>query len=151
MAKDFEYPETAKDNTVDDYYGTKVADPYRWLENVESPETLAWIKKENALSLPYLEKLPSREDFQKRLTKLLKFERYSSPYWEGGRYITKKMTVYRIRMSSTRSKNLDETPQVVLDPNKLAEDGTISVSTTALSSDGRFFAYGLESRRLRLE
>jgi len=145
MAKDFEYPETAKDNTVDDYYGTKVADPYRWLENVDSPETLAWIKKENALSLPYLEKLPSREDFQKRLTKLLKFERYSSPYWEGGRYIYEKNDGLQNQDVIYTVKNLDETPQVVLDPNKLAEDGTISVSTTALSSDGRFFAYGLES------
>jgi prolyl oligopeptidase len=145
MAKNFEYPEAAKDKTVDDYYGTKVDDPYRWLENVDSPETVAWIKKENALSLPYLEKLPSRGDFQKRLTKLLKFERYSSPYWEGGRYIYQKNDGLQNQDVIYTVKNLDDTPQVVLDPNKLAEDGTISVSTTALSSDGRFFAYGLES------
>src|SRR5258708_22417892 len=145
MAKNYEYPEAAKDKTVDDYFGTKVADPYRWLENVDSPETVAWIKKENAISLPYLEKLPSRGDFQERLTKLLKFERYSSPYWEGGRYIYEKNDGLQNQDVIYTVKEVDDKPKVVLDPNKLAEDGTISVSTTALSSDGRFFAYGLES------
>ncbi len=145
MAKNYEYPEAAKDKTMDDYFGTKVADPYRWLENVDSPETVAWIKKENTISLPYLEKLPSRGDFQERLTKLLKFERYSSPYWEGGRYIYEKNDGLQNQDVIYTVKDLDDTPQVVLDPNKLAEDGTISVSTTSLSSDGRFFAYGLES------
>jgi prolyl oligopeptidase len=145
MAKNYEYPETAKDGTVDDYHGTKVADPYRWLENSDSPETVAWIKKENAISLPYLEKLPSREDFQQQLTKLLRFERYSAPYWEGGRYIYEKNDGLQNQNVIYTVKDLNDAPQVVLDPNKLAADGTISVSTTALSSDGKFFAYGLES------
>jgi prolyl oligopeptidase len=145
MAKNYEYPDTAKDNQVDDYHGTKIADPYRWLEDSDSPETVDWIKKENAISLPYLEKLPSRGDFQERLTKLLKFERYSTPYWEGGRYIYKKNDGLQNQDVIYTVKELSHAPQVVLDPNKLAADGTISVSTTALSSDGRFFAYGLES------
>jgi prolyl oligopeptidase len=145
MAKNYEYPDTAKDNQVDDYHGTKIADPYRWLEDSDSPETVDWIKKENAISLPYLEKLPSRGDFQERLTKLLKFERYSPPYWEGGRYIYKKNDGLQNQDVIYTVKELSDAPQVVLDPNKLAADGTISVSTTALSSDGRFFAYGLES------
>ena len=145
MAKNYEYPDTAMDSQVDDYHGTKIADPYRWLENSDSPETVDWIKKENAISLPYLEKLPSRGDFQERLTKLLKFERYSTPDWEGGRYIYEKNDGLQNQDVIYTVKELSDAPQVVLDPNKLAADGTISVSTTALSSDGRFFAYGLES------
>jgi prolyl oligopeptidase len=145
MAKDYEYPKTTKDDTVDDYHGTKIADPYRWLENSDSPETVAWIKQENALSLPYLEKLPSRDDFQEKLTKLLKFERYSAPYWEGGRYIYEKNDGLQNQSVIYTVRELTDTPEVVLDPNKLAADGTISVSTTSLSSDGKFFAYGLET------
>jgi len=145
MAKNYEYPETTKEDTVDDYHGTKIADPYRWLENSDSPETIAWIKKENAISLPYLEKLPSRGDFQERLTKLLKFERYSPPYWEGGRYIYDKNDGLQNQNVIYTVKTLSDAPEVVLDPNKLAADGTISVGVTALSSDGKFFAYGLES------
>jgi prolyl oligopeptidase len=145
MAKNYEYPETAKEDTIDDYHGTKIADPYRWLENSDSPETVAWIKKENALSMPYLEKLPSRGDFQERLTKLLKFERYSTPYWEGGRYIFEKNDGLQNQDVIYTVKDLSDAPQVVLDPNKLAADGTISISTTSLSSDGTFFAYGLEA------
>src|SRR6266576_2550143 len=144
MAKNYEYPETTKEETVDDYHGTKIADSYRWLENSDSPETIAWIKKENAISLPYLEKLPSRGDFQERLTKLLKFERYSPPYWEGGRYIYDKNDGLQNQNVIYTVKTLSDAPQVVLDPNKLAADGTISVGSTALSSDGKFFPYGLE-------
>ncbi|HET9376516.1 MAG TPA: prolyl oligopeptidase family serine peptidase [Chthoniobacterales bacterium] len=145
MAKNYGYPDAPKGNQVDDYHGTKIADPYRWLENSDSPETVDWIKKENAISLPYLEKLPSRPDFQERITKLLKFERYSPPYWEGGRYIYEKNDGLQNQDVIYTVKELTDAPQVVLDPNKLATDGTISVSVTALSSDGRFFAYGLES------
>ena len=145
MAKNYGYPDAPEGNQVDDYHGTKIADPYRWLENSDSPETVDWIKKENAISLPYLEKLPSRPDFQERITKLLKFERYSPPYWEGGRYIYEKNDGLQNQDVIYTVKELTDAPQVVLDPNKLATDGTISVSVTALSSDGRFFAYGLES------
>jgi prolyl oligopeptidase len=145
LAKTYEYPDATKGDTVDDYRGTKIADPYRWLENSDSPETIAWIKQENAISLPYLEKLPDREDFQQRLTKLLKFERYSPPYWEGGRYIYEKNDGLQNQDVIYTVKELSDAPQVVLDPNKLAADGTISVSVTALSPDGKYFAYGLET------
>jgi prolyl oligopeptidase len=145
LAKTYEYPTATKGDTVDDYHGTKVADPYRWLENSDSPETVAWINQENALSMPYLEKLPDRGDFQERLTKLLKFERYTPPYWEGGRYIYEKNDGLQNQDVIYTVKELSDAPQVVLDPNKLAADGTISVSITALSSDGKYFAYGLEA------
>jgi prolyl oligopeptidase len=145
MARSYEYPEAKKGETVDDYYGIKVPDPYRWLENSDSPETVCWITKENALSLPYLQKLPDREDFQQRLTRLLKFERYSAPYWEGGRYIYEKNDGLQNQNVIYTVKELTDAPQIVLDPNQLAADGTISVGVSELSSDGKFFAYGLES------
>jgi prolyl oligopeptidase len=145
MGGALKYPVAKKQDVVDDYFGTKVADPYRWLENTDSPETLAWVKAENELSLPYLEKLPDRNDFHERLTKLLNYERYSTPYWIGGRYIYQKNDGLQNQSVIYTVKNLTDTPQVVLDPNQLAKDGTVSVGIEGLSNDGKYFAYGLEA------
>jgi prolyl oligopeptidase len=145
MGGGLKYPIAKKGDVVDDYFGTKVADPYRWLENTDSPETIAWVKAENDLSQPCLEKLPDREDFHDRVTRLLNYERYSAPYWVGGRYIYQKNDGLQNQSVIYTVKNLDDTPQVVLDPNQLAKDGTVSVGIEDLSNDGRFFAYGLES------
>jgi prolyl oligopeptidase len=139
------YPVAKKQDVVDDYFGTKVADPYRWLENTDSPETVAWVQAENALSLPYLEKLPDRQDFHERLDKLLNYERYSPPYWVGDRYIFDKNDGLQNQSVIYTVKNLDDTPQVVLDPNQLSKDGTVSVGIESVSDDGKFFAYGLEA------
>ena len=141
----WKYPIATKGDVVDDYSGTKVADPYRWLENTDSPETVAWVKAENDLSLPYLEKLPDRQDFHDRITKLLNYERYSTPYWVGGRYLYQKNDGLQNQSVIYTVKNLDDKPQLVLDPNQLAKDGTVSVGIEGLSNDGKFFAYGLES------
>src|SRR5260370_22585025 len=145
MGGSWKYPVAKKGDVVDDYAGTKVADPYRWLENTDSPETIAWIKAENDISLPFLEKLPDRQDFHDRMTKLLNYERYSTPYWVGDRYIYQKNDGLQNQSVIYTVKNLDDTPQLVLDPNQLAKDGTVSVGIESLSNDGRFFAYGLES------
>jgi prolyl oligopeptidase len=141
----WKYPIAKKGDVVDDYSGTKVADPYRWLENTDSPETAAWVKAENDLSLPYLEELPDRQDFHDRITKLLNYERYSTPYWIGGRYVYQKNDGLQNQSVIYTVKNLDDKPQLVLDPNELAKDGTVSVGIEDLSNDGKFFAYGLES------
>jgi prolyl oligopeptidase len=145
MGGALKYPIAKKQDVVDDYFGTKVADPYRWLEDTDSPETVAWVQAENALSLPYLEKLPDRQDFHERLDKLLNYERYSPPYWVGGRYIFDKNDGLQNQSVIYTVKNLDDTPQVVLDPNQLAKDGTVSVGIESLSDNGEFFAYGLET------
>src|SRR5258707_1919647 len=145
MGGSWKYPVAKTGDVVDDYAGTKVADPYRWLENTDSPETIAWIKAENDISLPYLEKLPDRPDFHDRMTKLLNYERYSTPYWVGGRYIYQKNDGLQNQSVIYTVKNLDDAPQLVLDPNQLAKDGTVSVGIESLSNDGRVFAYGLES------
>jgi hypothetical protein len=77
--------ERQKRYVIDNYFGVKVPDPYRWLENVDSPETLQWINEENRLTQSYLRELPERDPFRDRLAKLLNFERYTVPIWEGGR------------------------------------------------------------------
>src|SRR5258708_27914836 len=87
MGGSWKYPVAKTGDVVDDYAGTKVEDPYRWLENTDSPETIAWIKAENDISLPYLEKLPDRTNLHNRPTHLLTSAPYSTPYWVGGRYI----------------------------------------------------------------
>src|SRR5258708_24944482 len=81
----WKYPVAKKEDVVDDYAGTKVADPYRWLENTDSPETITWIKAENDISLPDLEKLPDRQDFHDPMTKLLNYKLSSTPYWAADR------------------------------------------------------------------
>ena len=85
-AGNFQYPPAPKDNTVDDYFGTKVADPYRPLENPDSPETRAWIQAEDKLTSGYLSQIPQRENIRKRITDLWNFEKYEVPYHQGGRY-----------------------------------------------------------------
>jgi prolyl oligopeptidase len=85
------YPVARKGEQVDDYHGTKVADPYRWLEDLDSAETRAWVEAENKLTFDYLKQIPERAAIKERLTKLWNYERYGIPYKEGGRYFYAKM------------------------------------------------------------
>src|ERR1044071_393175 len=90
FAGEFHYPQARKGDQMDDYHGTKVADPYRWLENPDSPESREWIEAENKLTFGYLEKIPAREKIKERLTELWNFERYGVPHKEGGNYFLSK-------------------------------------------------------------
>src|SRR5256714_12781272 len=80
------YPPARKGDVVDDYHGTKVADPYRWLEDVDSPETRAWVEAENRITFSYLERIPERERIRRRLTELWDYPKYGAPFKKGGRY-----------------------------------------------------------------
>jgi len=80
------YPETAKQDLVDDYHGTKIPDPYRWLEDDNAPETKAWVAAQNRVTFHYLDQIPERARLKERLTKLWNFERYGIPFKQGGRY-----------------------------------------------------------------
>src|SRR5689334_10399634 len=82
----FHYPQPPKGDQVDDYHGTKVADPYRWMENPDSPDTRAWIEAENKISFDYLKQIPGREQIRQRLTEIWNFERFGVPFKEGNRY-----------------------------------------------------------------
>jgi prolyl oligopeptidase len=135
-----QYPETKRTDVVDDYFGTKVPDPYRWLEDTDSPETAAWVEAQNKLSFSYLASLPDRDWFKERLTKLFNFERYTIPKWEGGRYVYSKNDGLQNQSVLYTLKKLGEEPAVLLDPNKMSADGTVAVFDPKVSDDGNLMA-----------
>jgi prolyl oligopeptidase len=139
------YPKTHQGNQVDDYHGVQIADPYRWLENPDSPETIAWIEVQNKLTSAYLSAIPARDRLQQRLTKLWDYEKYSIPFKEGGRYFYFKNDGLQNQSVLYTLKSLDEEPRVLLDPNTLSKDGTVALSGLAISKDGTLLAYGLST------
>jgi prolyl oligopeptidase len=143
VSQTLEYPKAQKGAVVDDYFGTKVPDPYRWLEDTDSQETVAWVKAENLLTAGYMEKLADRAPFRDELTKLLNYQRYTVPEYEGHRYVYRKNDGLQNQSVIYTLKNLGDEPTVLLDPNQLASDGTVAVTSTAVSEDGRLLAYGV--------
>jgi prolyl oligopeptidase len=147
------YPISQQTNQVDDYHGVKVSDPYRWLENPDSPETKAWIEAQNKLTFGYLNQIAVREPIRERLTKLWNYEKYSIPFKEGdspsqgssGRYFYFKNDGLQNQSVLYTLKSLDDEPRVLLDPNALSADGTIALSGLAVSEDGKLMAYGLST------
>ena len=139
----FEYPEAPKSDQVDDYHGTKVPDPYRPLENADSPETRAWIEAQNKLTFSYLESIPERKKINERLTKLWNYEKYGVPYREGGRYFFSKNTGLQNQPVLYTGQKLPGDPKAVLDPNTLSKEGTTALTGTDVTDDGKLIAYGL--------
>lgn len=137
------YPDSPKVEQVDDYHGTQVADPYRWLENPDSAETRKWIEAQNKLTFGYLAEIPQREQIKERLTKLWNYEKYSIPFKQGDRYFYFKNDGLQNQSVLYTLKSLDDEPAVLLDPNKLSDDGTVALSGLAISEDGKLMAYGL--------
>jgi prolyl oligopeptidase len=135
------YPETRKVDQVDDYFGKKVADPYRWLEDDNSAETAAWVAAENKITFGYLEKIAAREPIKRRLTELWNYERYGIPSKEGSHYIYTKNDGLQNQAVLYKASTLDATPEVLLDPNKLSADGTVALSGAEFSEDGTLLAY----------
>ena len=135
------YPEAFRDETVvDDYFGTKVADPYRWLENDTSEQTNAWVEEERAVTNDYLSHIPFRTAIKDRLTNLMNYERYGVPGKRFGRYTYSKNDGLQ-NQSVIYLQYPDKEPEVLLDPNKLSDDGTVSLGGGAQSNDGKYFAY----------
>lgn len=139
----FEYPETATVNQVDDYHGTEVADPYRWLEGDvrENPAVKAWVDAQNAVTFAYLRGIEEREAIEKRLTELWDYERYGLPTRSGGRYfygyndgLQNQNVVYTV-------DSLDDDPRLLLDPNTWSSDGTVALAAYYPSPDGTHVAY----------
>jgi prolyl oligopeptidase len=135
------YPLSKKVDQQDNYHGTTVADPYRWLEDANSAETKEWVDAQNKLTQGYLAQIPAREAIKARLTKLWNFERYSVPYKEGGRYFYSRNDGLQNQSVLYTMKTLQDTPRVLLDPNTLAADGTVALAGAAVSPDGKFLAY----------
>jgi len=137
-----EYPVADRDETVvDEYFGTKVADPYRWLENDTSAETNAWVEAQRNLTNEYLSHIPYRETIKNRMTQLADYERYGVPSKRFGKYFYSKNDGLQ-NQSVLYVQNADGgEPEVLLDPNKLSDDGTVSLGSTSLSHDGKYLAY----------
>jgi prolyl oligopeptidase len=139
------YPATRKIEVVDDYNGKKVTDPYRWLEDANSSETQAWVEEQNKVTFKFLREIPVREEVRQRLTKLWDYERYGVPIKEGGRYFFSKNTGLQNQSPIYTTKNLDQTPTLLLDPNTLSTDGTVALGSYAISTDGKYMAYGVQT------
>lgn len=134
------YPETAKVDTVDTYFGTEVKDPFRWLEDDRSPETEAWVKKQNETTFGYLENIPYRNDLKKRLEKLWNYEKVSAPFTEGDYTYFYKNNGLQNQYVVYRKKG-DAEAEVFLDPNTFSEDGTTSLAGLEFTKDGSLAAY----------
>jgi prolyl oligopeptidase len=142
-AKPRAYPEAPRSDTVDDYHGTKVADPYRPLEDPDAPETRAWVEAENRVTGAFLEAIPEREAIKKRLTELWDYERFGVPWQEGGRYFYNRNSGLQNQSVLYTLPALDAEPRVLLDPNTLSADGTVALTGVSVSDDGALLAYGL--------
>jgi prolyl oligopeptidase len=140
------YPPARKDSIVDIYHGVKVPDPYRWLEDADSPETLAWVTQQNKLTSSFLAAVAAREKIKTRLTNLLNYPRYSSPGKKGDRYFFWKNDGLQNQSVLYMQQTLQSEPAVVINPNLLSPDGTVAVTEAALSEDGTLLAYAISRR-----
>ena len=137
------YPATRTVDQVDTFFGTRVTDPYRWLEDEKDPEVQRWVEAQNAVTQGYLERIPFRDAVAKRLTELLDYQRVGLPVKRGEWVFFSKNTGLQNQSVLYKQSGLQGEPSVLLDPNLLSKDGTISISATGSSRDGRLFAYGL--------
>ena len=140
------YPPTRKSEQVDDYHGVKVADPYRWLEELDSEETKAWVEAQNKLSFNYLAAIPSRNALKDRITKVWNYEKYGVPFKEGNRYFYFRNSGLQNQSVLYTVTGLEAPPKMILDPNTLSADGTVAVSGVQVSPDGKLLAYSLPLR-----
>lgn len=135
------YPETKKVDVVDDYFGTKIEDPYRWLENDTSKETAEWVKAQNAVTQNYLSQIPFKDDIKKRLTEIWNYEKISAPFRKGDYYFYYKNDGLQNQAVLYYKNGLDGKDEVFLDPNKLSDDGTVALSGIYFSHDNKYAAY----------
>lgn len=137
------YPETKKVDTVTNYFGTEVRDPYRWLEDDRSAETEAWVKAQNEVTFGFLKSIPYREELKQRLSDLWNYEKIGAPWKEGDYTYFSKNDGLQDQYVIYRKKGENDTPEVFLDPNKFSEDGTTSLGGMSFSDDGNIMAYAI--------
>lgn len=133
-----------KDEVVEDYHGTLVADPYRWMEDPAAPDTVAWVEAQNKVTEEYLQAVPARQPLKERLTELMDYPRYSAPYKvrKGNRYIFSKNDGLQNQAVLYLQESLEGEPRLLLDPNKFSEDGTVALSGSSFNIDGTLMVYG---------
>jgi prolyl oligopeptidase len=137
-----QYPESRKVEQSDVYHGITVADPYRWLEGDNSADTKAWVKAQNDVTEKFLAAMPQREPTKKLYTDLYNYEKFGIPYREGKRYFWTRNDGLQQQSVLYTALSLSDKPQVAIDPNTLSKDGTVALTGTAPSRDGRYLAYG---------
>ncbi|MBZ9629628.1 prolyl oligopeptidase family serine peptidase [Salegentibacter sp. LM13S] len=137
------YPETKKVDTVTDYFGTEVKDPYRWLEDDRSEETEAWVKAQNEVTFDYLNSIPYKKELEERLSEIWNYEKISAPFEEGDYTYFYKNDGLQNQYVVYRKKGEDGETEVFLDPNKFSEDGTTSLAGLSFSKDGSKAAYAI--------
>lgn len=143
LASSISYPETRKVEQVDSYHGQRVADPYRWLEDDNSPETKAWVQAQNRVTDAFLAAMPQRAPVRKLYTELFNFEKIGVPSKEGDRYFWTRNDGLQQQAVLYTARSLQDAPQVALDPNSFSKDGTVALSGVKPSPDGRLLAYGV--------
>jgi prolyl oligopeptidase len=139
----FQYPPAVRGDVVDVYHDVKVADPYRWFEDTDSQQTRDWVTAQNALSQPYLERLPQRAWLGNRLKQLWTYERFGVPKSEAGRYFYMRNDGTQDQSVLYVADGLNAPPRVLVDPNSKREDATIALSEWEPSPDGKIMAYAL--------
>lgn len=145
LAQSLLYPETKKLDVADDYFGTQVADPYRWLEDDNSAETKAWVQAQNKVTFSFLEGIPQRTRIHGRLQKLWNYERFGIPSKHGDRWFFTRNSGLQNQGVLYVANSPDGEPRELLDPNKLSDNGTVSLTETAPSEDGALLVYGTSS------
>ena len=140
------YPETKIVDQVDNFHGTDVADPYRWLEDDvrESKDVADWVAAQNKVTFAYLKSIPGRDAVEKRITELWNYEKISAPSKEGGRYFFFRNDGLQNQSVLYMQKTLDDEPDVLIDPNTWSKDGTVALSGVECSNDGKYAAYGIQ-------
>jgi prolyl oligopeptidase len=137
------YPVTKKDNTVTGYFGTKVPDPYRWLENDTSADVAEWVKAENEVTFGYLSKIPFRDSLHARLTRIWNYPKFGVPFREGPWYLYYKNDGLQNQSVLFVKNGIEGNPRVLLDPNTLSKDGTIAIAGISPSHGGKYLAYSI--------
>jgi prolyl oligopeptidase len=141
--KKFDYPNSRMMDQVDDYHGVQVSDPYRWLEDTESPETRAWIEAQNELTFSFLRAIPERQKIKERLTELWDYPKAWAPLKKGSRYFQLRNSGLQNQDVMFVMNSLDDPGRVLLDPNELSPDGTAALVSWSISEDGRWLAYAI--------
>ncbi len=144
-AQTYKYPQAMRGDQVDDFHGVKVADPYRWMEQTDSPEMRSWIEAENKITDSYISAIPQREAIKNRLTEIWNYERYSAPSKVAdGFYIFSKNDGLQNQSVLYRAKSIDDpNPTVFFDPNKILADGTAALNGSRFTEDGKYWAYAI--------
>ena len=139
----YEYPKARVCDQVDEYFGTKVADPYRWMEIEKTPELEEWIAAENKTTNAYLDQISFRDELRREMTERYDYAKQGMPWKRGGRYFYSKNSGLQNQSTQHFKTSLDGEEKLLIDPNALSDDGTVALSSFEISKDGRYMAYSV--------